>query len=174
MADRLARVAGILLLVPFALTVYIGLDDKNLYNYQITHWYINWVFAAAFLVAAILLLAFPRRISLVALGGVAWPILYAIALVVDVETKLCIGGIQANCWPSKSAAFQYLILNNPNVAGGYGWLLWTGTMPTILAFTALAFILSLISIFMLHKRSAKSKTMPSPTVSPSGSSTIPP
>ena len=162
MADKLARIAGILFLGPFALTVYIGLYDTNLRTYQIGHWYVNWLFAAAFLVAMILLLAFPKRLPLVTLAGVVWPILYVVALGVDVETRLCIGGNQANCWPSKTAAFQYLILNNPNVANGYGWLLWQGTVPTILALTAIGFILSLASVFILQR--SRSRTRATTTI----------
>lgn len=143
-----------LMLGVFALSVYIGLYDKLLSQYQPLHWDINWVLAAASLVAAILLIGFSKNISLVSLGGIVWPIIYVIALGVDVYTRLCIDGNQAYCWPSKTAAFDYLILNNPNISSSYGnvgWRLWSGTMPTVLALLAIAFILSIVSVYSLRK-----------------------
>lgn len=151
--------AGILTLGAVALNVYIGLYDKNLSTFQPLHWEINWVLVAAGLVAAIFLIGFPRNMWLVLLGGVVWPILYVLSLAVDVYTRLCLGGNQANCWPSKTDAFNYLILNNPNIAGGYGWKLWQGTMPLALTFLAIAFILSVISLYSLRR--AAWRRMPS-------------
>ncbi len=156
----------------FALTVYIGLYDKNLSTYQPLHWDLNWFFAAADIVAAIFLIGFWRKPALVLLGGVIWPILYVIFLAVDVYTKLCLGGNQANCWPSKTDAFQYLIVNNPNIANGYGWKLWTGTMPSMLGLLAIAFILSIISLYFLRKEAWRH--LPSTQPVPPRTTTPPP
>jgi hypothetical protein len=149
--QNLTTAAGVVLIGAFALTVYIGLYDKNLSTYQPLHWDLNWVFAAADVVAAAFLIGFPRKLFLVALGGVIWPILYVLALAIDVYTRLCLGGNQSNCWPSKTDAFDYLVLNRPNIAGIYGWNLWQGTMPTILALLAIAFVLSVVSLYRLRK-----------------------
>jgi MFS superfamily sulfate permease-like transporter len=167
-SSNLTRVGGVLLLGAFALTVYIGFDDSNLRNYQPLHWEINWVFAAANVIAAVLLLGLPRKIPAVVLGGIVWPILYGISLVVDVETRLCIGGNQANCWPSKTAAYQYLILGDPNVPNGYGWHLWQGTVPTILALMFVAFVISIITVYSLRAGSVAGSRQPSvPSTGPS-------
>ncbi len=153
----------------FALTVYIGLFDKSLSTYQPLHWDLNWLFAAADLVAAIFLFGFPRKMSLVLLSGVIWPILYVVSLAIDVYTRLCLGGNQTDCWPSRTAAFNYLVLNNPNVANGYGWKLWQGSIPTTLGLLAGAFVLSAISMYLLSRKPRKSSsstrdapTQPSP------------
>jgi hypothetical protein len=158
-SKNLARGAGVLTLGAVALNIYIGLYDKNLSTYQPLHWDLNWVLVVAGLVAAAFLIGFPRNTWLVLLGGVVWPILYVLFLGVDVYTRLCLGGNQANCWPSKTAAFNYLILNNPNITGGYGWKLWQGTMPLALAFLAIAFVLAVISLYSLRK--AAWRRMPS-------------
>ncbi len=145
----------------FALNVYIGLYDTLLSSLQPLHWDLNWVIAAANLVAAIFLLVFPRKIGLVTLAGVIWPVLYVISLGVDVYTRLCIGGPQANCWPTKTAAFQYLILNNPNIpnAAGFGWKLFQGTVPIILALLFVTFVISIISVYSLRRSSRTAQTM---------------
>ena len=152
----------------FALNVYIGLYDKFLSKYQPLHWELNWVIAAVDLVAAIVLIGLPKNIVLVSLGGIVWPIVYVISLGADVYTRLCAGGSQANCWPSKTDAFQYLIVNNPNVPGGYGWQLWTGTMPTILALLLITFVISIATVVSL-RRIKPAKLVPPPAGPPSGS-----
>jgi hypothetical protein len=152
-SKRVTQIGGVFLLGAFALLTYIGLYDANLQTLQL-HWYINWVLAAASLVAAALLLAFPRKTFAVVLGGIIWPLLFVGSLAVDVYTRLCLGGNQANCWPTKTDAFQYLILNNPNVAGGYGWQLWQGTMPTILVLMFLTFVISIVTLYSLRTSSS--------------------
>ncbi len=161
---NITRGAGGLTLGAFALNLYIGLYDKNLSQFQPLHWDLNWVIVAASLVAALFLIGFPRSIWLVLLGGIVWPILYVVSLGVDVYTRLCLGGSQANCWPSKTDAFNYLVLNNPNIAGGYGWKLWQGTIPLALAFLAIAFVLSVISFISLRREAWR--RMPSSRVAP--------
>ncbi|MHB1868084.1 MAG: hypothetical protein ACYCPP_03970 [Nitrososphaerales archaeon] len=145
------RVAGIAILVAALLGIYIGAYDKLLSQYEPLHWYLNWLIVAVTLVAGVLLIAIPRNIMLVTLSGIVWPIVYAISLGIDVATKLCLGGSSLNCWPSKTDAFQYLILNNPNIPGGYGWQLWSGTMPIIIVMMLIAFVISIISVGSLKK-----------------------
>ncbi len=173
-SPNITRFGGILLLGVFALNVYIGLYDNFLRTLQPLHWDINWVLAVANLVAGLLLIVFSRKLGLVVLAGIIWPIVYVLSLGVDVYTRLCIGGSQANCWPTRTAAFDYLILNEPKIpnAAGYGWQLFQGTIPIALALLLIAFIISAISAFSLRKGSRKSATMSPPmgnTTSPGSS-----
>ncbi len=167
---NITRGAGALALGTFALNVYIGLYDSALYQFQPLHWDINWVLAVASLVSGIFLIRFPRSIRLVLLGGVVWPIIYVVSLAVDVYTRLCLGGNQAYCWPSRTAAFSYLILNNPNIAGANGWKLWQGTILLALAFLAGAFVLSVITVYSLRREAWRqmpsSKRVPLKTIQP--------
>jgi hypothetical protein len=163
------RIAGIALLIAAALSIYIGAYDKLIQQYEPLHWDFNWLIVAVTAAAGSLLIAFPKNVRIVALSGVAWPIGYAASLSVDVFTRLCLGGSASNCWPSKTDAFQYLIMNNPNIAGGYGWQLWTGTMPTIIILMLIAFVLSILTLVGLKKRKASSpKKETTPTTPPTG------
>ena len=114
------------MLLAALLIIYIGADDKNLQQFEPIHWDLNWLMAVVTIAAGALLIMVPRKTIMVALSGAVWPIVYVASLDVDVLTRLCLGGNSADCWPSKSDAFQYLILNNPNIANGYGWKLWSG------------------------------------------------
>ena len=167
---NITRGAGAFALGVFALNVYIGLYDAALYQFQPLHWDINWVLAVASLAAGIFLIRSPRSIRLVLLGGVVWPIVYVASLAVDVYTRLCLGGNQAYCWPSKTDAFSYLILNNPNIAGTNGWELWQGTILLALAFLAIVFALSVITVYSLRReawrRMPSSKRVPLKTIQP--------
>lgn len=156
MAEKgLARIAGILLLGVFVINTYIGVFDSNLKG-QLTnstggiplHWYLNWVIAAITLVAAITLISSPLSSVWVTLSGIVWPIVYVGSLAFDVYTKLCAGG--GFCWPSRTAAFQYLILNNPNAPGG-GWKLLPFTIPTAIGLMFIAWVLSIWALYSIRK-----------------------
>jgi len=148
------------MVVVFLINVYLGLADTNLSSFNTAHYYANWVIALVSLVAAVLLLWKPLSTSLVAISGIVWPIVYVAALGGDVYTKLCTGTSSANCWPSKTAAFDYLILNSPNVPGpaGYGWKL-APVMPIAIALLAIVFVLSVAAI-MMSRRAAKTQVPP--------------
>ncbi len=143
-----ARIAGVLTLGVFAASVYIGLYDKILQSVKV-HWYLDWVIAAASLVAAGLLLAKPLTLWTVVLGGIVWPIVYVASLGFDVYTKLCAGVSQKYCLSSRTAAFQYLILNNPK-APGQGWTLFHYTVPLALGLIFIAWILSIFAAFSIR------------------------
>ena len=149
----LTRIAGILLILVFIVNVYLGLYDTTLKTYNMVHWDLNWLIAVASLVGAILLLVRPLSRPLVILAGVIWPIVYVLSLGVDVYTKLCAGAPSTSCWPSHTAAFDYLILNESNIPGatGYGWVL-APVMPIAILLLAIVFILSLISLSSMRKR----------------------
>ena len=110
----LTRIAGVLLIFVFIVNVYLGLYDTNL-KMVMLHYDLNWIIAVGSLVGAVFLLLKPTSMVLVTLGGVIWPILFAISLGVDVGTKMCLGVPAANCEPSRTAAFYYLILNYANI-----------------------------------------------------------
>lgn len=165
----LTRVAGILLIFVFLINVYLGLYDTNLKTLNIVHWDLNWLIAVASLVGAILLLVRPLSRPLVILAGVIWPIVYVLSLGTDVYTKLCAGAPASSCWPSHTAAFDYLILNESSIQGaaGYGWLL-APVMPIAIILLALVFILSLISLNSMRRKTkvtpAMGPTTPKSTV----------
>lgn len=171
-SQTVTRIGGAAMLLAALFIIYIGAYDKNLSQFEPLHWDFNWLMAVATIVAGALLIVIPRNKIMVALSGVVWPIVYVASLGVDVVTRLCIGGASANCWPSKSDAFQYLILNNPNIGNGYGWQLWTGTMPTIIFLMAVAFVLSILTLAGLRKSKSlnwEGKNPSPPTTGPSGS-----
>jgi len=160
----LSRVSGILLLGVFAVNIYLGLYDTNLKQFNPTHYDLNWLIAIVSLVAGLLLILRPKSRTWLTLGGIIWPVVYVLSLGVDVETKLCSGAPASSCWPSHTAAFDYLILNYasiPNVASYFGWKL-APVMPVAIALLALVFILSLISVNSMRKPVK-------PPVQPSGS-----
>ncbi|MHB8568044.1 MAG: hypothetical protein ACYC7D_11715 [Nitrososphaerales archaeon] len=167
-----ARIAGVLLLGVFAINVYLGLFDTIL-KQQLTgsttgiplHWYLNWIIAAVTLIAAFLLLTNPLNSLWVSIAGIIWPIVYVGSLGFDVYTKLCAGG--GYCWPSRTAAFQYLILNNanPNASGG-PWLLWSYTIPTAIGLLFIAWVLSVWALVLIRK-SENVRTVPRTTPPPS-------
>jgi hypothetical protein len=125
--------------------VYVGLYDTNLSKYNGVHYDLNWVIALVTLVAAALLLSRPSSRTWVLLAGVVWPLVYIISLFADASTKLCSGAPASNCWPSTSAAFDYLILNEANISGasGYGWKL-APVIPVAIALLVVVIILSLV------------------------------
>ncbi len=147
----IVRASGVILIGVFLANLYIALYDKNLSLFNQLHYYLNWIITAMSLVAAIIILAKPLSVKLVLLAGIIWPVVYVGGLAADVESRLCLG-TSANCWPDTNSAFQYLILNNPNVPNGYGWMLWPYTIPTALILLALVVIISAFSLFSISKQ----------------------
>lgn len=140
MRSDLSRISGCLLFGGFVMTLYIGLYDANLSTYSSLHYYLNWVIAVVDLVAVGILFLKSKSRIWVLLAGVVWPLLYFSSLVLDFETRLCLGS-NVNCWPSVSDAYQYLILGS----AAQGWTLWTYTVPVQIALMSLAVILSAIN-----------------------------
>jgi hypothetical protein len=169
-ATAFTRIAGILLIIVFAINVYLGLFDTNLRTLNMLHYDLNWLIAVASLVGALFLLLKPRSMALVTLAGVIWPIVYVLSLAVDVETNMCLGGPGSNCWPTHTAAFDYLVLNYSNIpnASGFGWML-APVMPIAILLLAIVFIISLISLNSMRKKKnvvkpAVGPTTPKPTM----------
>ncbi|MFI5450510.1 MAG: hypothetical protein ACHQ03_12180 [Candidatus Bathyarchaeia archaeon] len=159
----LTRVSGILLIFVFAINMYLGIDDSNL-KMVMVHYDINWVIAAASLVGAVFLLLKPKSMIFVLLGGIIWPILYAISLGVDVETKMCLGAPSTYCEPSHTAAFDYLVLNNANIniPSSYSWVA-APVIPIAILLLAVVFILSLISLNSMRSKKVKVAPAVGPT-----------
>ena len=156
------RISGILLFGVFAVNLYLGLYDTNLRQFNPLHYDLNWLIAVVSLIAGILLLLRPKSKAWIMLGGVIWPLVYVVSLAVDVETKLCGGAPSSSCWPSHTAAFDYLVLNYASIpnAAGYGWKL-APVMPIAIALLFVVFVLSLISLYLQRGTStAKSKSQP--------------
>ena len=91
MRRSLSRISGVLLFGGFILTIYIGLYDANLSTYSISHYYLNWVIAAVDLLAVVFLFVKGASKIWVLLAGIIWPLVYFASLVVDFETRLCLG-----------------------------------------------------------------------------------
>jgi hypothetical protein len=141
----LIRGGGILLVGVFLVNVYLGLYDKVLSKYSPAHYDLNWVIALVTLVGAALLLFTPSSRPWVLLAGVVWPLVYIISLFVDASTKMCGGGPASSCFPSTSAAFDYLVLNEATISGapGYGWAI-APVIPVAIALLVVVIILSLV------------------------------
>lgn len=150
----------------FAVNVYLGLYDKNLSTLNTLHYDLNWLIAAVSIVAALVLLLMPRSKMWVALGGIVWPVVYVISLGADVETKLCSGAPASSCWPTHTAALDYLILNEANISGaaGFGWKL-APVMPVAIALLFIVFILSIYSVYSMNKRRGPKPAVPPATTS---------
>jgi len=157
----LSRISGILLLGVFAVNIYLGLYDTNLRQFNPTHYDLNWLIAIVSLIAGLILILRPKSKALLTLGGIVWPVVYVLSLGIDVETKLCSGAPSSSCWPSHTAAFDYLVLNYSNIpnAAGYGWKL-APVMPVAILLLGIVFILSLIS-FNSMRTPAKVPVRPS-------------
>jgi len=169
-STTLSRISGILLLGVFAVNIYLGLDDTNLRQLNPSHYDLNWLIAIVSLVAGLLLILRPKSRTWLTLGGIVWPVVYVLSLGVDVETKLCSGAPSSSCWPSHTAAFDYLILNYasiPNVPSYFGWKL-APVMPVAIILLAIVFILSLVSVNLM-RRPVKPPVQPSGSGMPSGS-----
>jgi len=68
----------------FGVNVYIGLYDTNLTQISPIHAELNWVIAAADLIAAIFLFVKPGNLIFKSLGGIVWQIFYIANLFIDV------------------------------------------------------------------------------------------
>ena len=172
---RLSQAAGILMLVVFAVNAYLGAYDTNLSS-NTPHYYANWAIAVVTLVAGLVLLARPSSKRLVALAGVVWPVVYVLLLAGDVYTKMCAGVSAESCWPSKTAAFDYLILNQGTIKGapGYGWKL-APVMPIAIIILVMIFVLSVAAIMAAPKGTTAtplaSQPSPGPAAPAAGSGT---
>jgi len=131
----------------FAINVYIGLYDTNLSQLNSAHWDLNWLIAVADLVAATILLVGPGNFVWKLLAGILWPIVYVASLVLDVETRLCLGSQASACSPTVSDAYQYLILGR----AGQEWILWQYTIPLAIALVLLTLILTLLTLYLSQK-----------------------
>lgn len=152
----------------FLINVYLGLYDTNLSTLNPLHHDLNWLIAVVDIVAAGVLFSKPRSRMWVALGGIIWPIVYVASLGVDVETYLCGGAPASSCWPSHTAAFDYLILNYASIPGakGFEWKL-APVMPIALTLLLIVFLLSIYSLYSMGKaRHPKPVTRPSSTTQP--------
>ena len=101
------------------------------------HYYLNWAIAAVDLIAAGFLFVRARSRLWVILAGVVWPLVYFASLILDFETRLCLGS-NINCWPSVADAYQYLILGS----AAQGWTLWPYTIPLQIVLMSIAIVLS--------------------------------
>ncbi len=158
----------------FGTNVYLGLYDTNLgLPINHIHYEINWVLAAADLLAAIFLFATPRKLILKSLGGIVWPILYIGSLFLDVETRMCLGSSSGACFPSVSAAYQYLILGS---SGLVEQSIWPYTIRFGIALAVITLVLSLISLYFRKPKMKETKTAPPPQSMPppGGNPNIPP
>ena len=139
----LARTAGVAMLGVFAINVYVGVYDTNLAQLSPTHEQLNWVIAAADLVAAFVLFMKPKSTIWRALGGIVWPLAYVGSLFLDVETRLCLGASATSCFPSTANAYNYLILGS----SGEEWVLWPYTIRLAITLAVLTLILTGLSLY---------------------------
>lgn len=151
----LTRIGGVLMLGVFGLNVYIGLYDTNLAQISPMHQQLNWVIAAADLIAALFLLVKPRTMIFKLLGGIVWPIFFVGSLFLDVETRLCLGAPSNTCLPSVNDAYQYLILGS----AGQEWVLWPYTIRVAISLAVITLVLSLVSLYFRRKSMVR-KQMP--------------
>jgi hypothetical protein len=169
----LTRIGGVAMLGVFGINVYLGLYDTNLqFAVNHLHYEINWVLAAADLLAALFLLAKPRNLILKGLGGIIWPLLYIGSLILDVETRMCLGASSAACFPSVSAAYHYLILGSQ----AEEWAVWPYTIRLGIALAVITLVLSLISMYFRKPKMKETKTTPPPQnmPPPGGDPNVPP
>lgn len=152
------------MVVVSAINIYLGIADTNLRQFNVVHYYMDWVIATVSIVAAFMFLTKPRNLILVSLSGMAWPVVYLASLATDVLTRLCLGASSSSCWPSKTAAFDYLILNYSSIpkASGYGWKLMPGIMPLDIAALTVVFILSAASVRRIKKGKSVAKVSAAP------------
>lgn len=143
----------------FAINLYIGLYDTNLTQISPVHTELNWIIAAADLLAALFLLVKPKNVALKVLGGIIWPITYIASLFVDVETKMCLGAAANTCLPNVSSAYQYLILGSAS----QDWVLWPYTIRLAISLAVIVFVLSVFSLYFRASKKDNEKTTPNPT-----------
>ncbi len=150
----------------FGINLYLGLYDTNLqFAVNHLHYEINWVLAAADLIAALFLLAAPRKLILKGLGGILWPVLYIGSLFLDVETRMCLGAPSAACFPSVSAAYQYLILGS----SAQEWAVWPYTIRLGISLAVITLVLSILSLYFRKPKMKETQTIPPQSTPPPGS-----
>jgi hypothetical protein len=140
----------------FGINVYIGRYDTNLTQISPVHTELNWVIAAADLIAALFLLVKPKNLILKGLGGIVWPVIYIGSLFLDVETRMCLGAAANTCLPSVSDAYQYLILGSAS----QDWVLWPYTIRLGIALAVIVFVLSLLSLYFRKSTPMKQQMAP--------------
>ncbi len=150
--DILARIDGVLLLGVFGINLYIGLYDTNL-PLSPVHYDLNWVIAAADLIAAVLLFVKHSSIIWKSLAGIVWPIVYVANLFIDVETRLCLGAAISTCSPTTTDAYNYLILGS----AGEEWVLWPYTIRLAIVLVILVLIFTLVSQYFTTRKENENK-----------------
>jgi hypothetical protein len=141
----------------FGVNVYIDLYDTNLTQISPVHTELNWVIAAADVLAAIFLFVKPGNLIFKSLGGIVWPIFYIANLFIDVETRLCLGAAETTCSATVSDAYQYLILGSADQE----WVLWPYTIRFAIGLVISVLILSLVSFrFRPPKEKKSQQTIP--------------
>lgn len=147
-----SKTAGIFMLGVLGINLYIAVADVTLMSRGASHYFFNMLIVLLDGLAASLLLSKSFSARKVVLGGILWPAAYVFSLAFDVFTKLCFAELTSSCWPTQQAAFRYLILNDPNVAGpGFGWSLFPFTIPVALGLLSIIMTLSIITLIMLTK-----------------------
>jgi hypothetical protein len=146
--------AGSLMFVIFALNLYVGLVDRNLFippNTVVTpHYYLNWAITIVDAVSAAVLFVKPTRNQLVALSGIIWPLVYIGSIAIDIESKLCIGAAASSCFPTISDAENYLLFGNSSLLVVY---FWQYTFALILILLTIVVALSSLGLYISNKRS---------------------
>lgn len=97
------------------------------------------------------------------LGGIVWPVLYIGTLLIDVETKMCLGAAAKTCLPSVSDAYQYLILGSAS----QDWVLWPYTIRLGIALAVIVFVLSILSLYFRKSTTKEQIVTPQSTNPPS-------
>lgn len=143
----------------FALNLYVGLVDRNMFippNIVITpHYYLNWVLTIVDVIASAILFVKPTKNQLVILSGIVWPLVYIGAIAIDIESRLCIGAPSSSCFPTISAAENYLLFGSTSyMAVVYFWQ-YTFTVILLLLIAVLAF--SFLGLY-LHNKTKSSIT----------------
>jgi hypothetical protein len=146
-------VAGTLMFLVFALNLYVGLVDRNLFfppnTVETPHYYFNWAIAIIDIVSSGILFLKPTKKQLVVLSGIVWPFVYIGAIAIDIESKLCIGAPSSTCFPTISAAENYLLFGSTSyMAVVYFWQ-YTFTLILVLLVAVLAF--SLVGLYLFNK-----------------------
>ena len=127
--------------------MYIAVYDTELSASE-SHYLANIFIALIDLFTAYLLLSAKiTAIKRVLFAGILWPVFYFFLLAFDVWTKLCYAGPNETCWPSEQAAFEYLILNDPNIGvPGLGWRLFPYTIPIAIGLLCIIVAFSIITL----------------------------
>ena len=138
----------------FAINIYIGVYDTNLAQLSPMHAQLNWVIAAADLVAAILLFIKPRSTIWRILAGIIWPIAYVGSLFLDVATRLCLGADPTSCFPTTTDAYNYLILGSASEQ----WVLWPFTIRLAIGLAVLVLVLTSVSLYFRTQKKVVPET----------------